>query len=112
MTGPPKIQYQTGFLDDTSGFPGFSRPVTKSDENTQDVPSSPLGRIDLGDITKDVDTNMDILKSTEEPDWVPRKFLEDDEDDMFEEEENSQDKGSNKFHLNILFKYMLIYIVS
>ena len=68
VTRPPKIQYRTGFLDDTSGFPGFSRPVTKPDENTQDVLSSPLRRIDLGDIMKDVDTNMDILKSTKKPD--------------------------------------------
>lgn len=65
------------------------------------MPSSPLGRIDLGDIMKDVDTNMDILKSTEEPEWVPQGFLEDDEDDMFEEEENSQYKEDNKYYLNI-----------
>ena len=57
MTRPPKSQYRTGFLDDISGSPEFSRPLTKPDENTQDVPSSPLGRIDLGDIMKDIHTN-------------------------------------------------------
>lgn len=29
VTGPPKIKYPMGFRDDTSGFPGFSRPVTQ-----------------------------------------------------------------------------------
>ena len=101
MIGPPKIQYQTGFLDDTSGFPGFSRPVTKPDENTQNVPSSPLGRINLGDIMKDIDTNMDILKSTNEPDWVSQEFLEDDNNDIFKGKKNSQNKKDNKYYLNI-----------
>ena len=29
---------------------------------------------------------------------------------MFEEKENNHDKEGNKIYLNILFKYMLIYI--
>ena len=65
------------------------------------MPSSPLGRINLGDIKKGIDTNMDILKSTKKPDWVPQEFLEDDEDDMFERKEDSQDKKGNKYYLNI-----------
>lgn len=111
MTRPPKIQYRTDFLDDTFGFPRFSHPVTKPDENIQDVPSSPFDRIDLRDIMKDIDTSMDILKSTEELDWVPQRFLEDDENDLFEEKENNQDKEGNKIYLNILFKCILIYIL-
>lgn len=33
---------------------------------------------------KDVNTNMNILKSTKESDWISQEFLEDDEDDFFE----------------------------
>lgn len=55
------------------------------------MPSSPVGRIDLGDIMEDVDTNMNILKSTEERDWVTQGFLEDNKDNFFEKEDNNQD---------------------
>ena len=71
MTKPPKIQYRADFLNDTFGFPRFSHLVTKLDENIQDVPSSFFDRLDLGDIMKDIDTNMDILKLTKELDWIP-----------------------------------------
>ena len=108
VIGPPKIKYPTGFRDDTTGFPGFSRPVTQLDENIQDIPSSPLGRIDLGNIMKDVDTNMNILNSTEEPDWVPQGFLEDDEDDLFEKDNNQVQEGNNKYYVIIVLKCLLI----
>lgn len=110
VTGPPKIKYPTDFRDDTSGFPRFSRPVIQLDENIQDVPSSPLGRIDLGNIMKDVDTNMDILKSTEEPDWVPQGFLEDDEDYLFEKDNNHFQEG-NKCYVIIVLKCLLILFI-
>ena len=108
VIGLPKIKYSTGFWDDTTGFPGLSRPVIQPDENIQDIPSSPLGRIYLGNIMKDVDTNMDTLNS-KEPDWVPQGFLEDDEDDLFEKD-NKVNEG-NKYYIIIVLNYLLILFI-
>lgn len=59
---------------------------------------------------KDVDTNMNILKSSEEPDWVPQGFLEDDEDDLFEKANNQVQEG-NKYYVIIVLKSLLILFI-
>lgn len=110
MIGPPKIKYLTNFWDNISGLPRISHPVIQLDENIQDMPNSLLDCINLKNIMKDVNTNIVILKSTEEPDSVPQEFLEDDEDNLFEKDNNHIQKD-NKYYVIIVLKYLLILFI-